>query len=591
MLSQFINDRSAKSKVNIFVVATTNQATTHGLSTYYFCLTLKGQAFDNHISSIDPIDLLNTLGYTTNNTTPKISIKMTKIVNREINEPAKFIDSCIALAILTSLYFTSHINYLLFHSLAEIFSIVIAFSVFVIAWNSKFYIKNQYLLFIGIAYLFIGIIDLLHTLSYKGMPIFTDYDFYANQLWIGARYLESISLLVAFYFLSAKIKIRPYLLVTLFTIASGLLIASIFAWKIFPECFVADRGLTSFKKISEYIICVILALNLYLLFKNRDKFDPAIRSYLYWAIIFTIIAELAFTFYISNYGVSNLIGHYFKIFSFFMIYLAIVKTGIKNPFDLIFLELDQANTQLHDEILIRTQTETDLKSALLEVKQLSGMLPICSSCKNIRDDKGYWRQIESFIKEHSEANFSHGICPDCVKKLYPEITDGSFKVNLPDARYTGLASRAYFDKILQKEWARCARDNKEISVIILDFRDVMRYEKSAILDIEIILRETLNRPTDYLAGYEENSYGIVLSDTNRQGARRVANNILNNFTAFRDSYRKSDITELPLRIAVLTTTPSRNSEPEALLSETNKVLKAIGNAGEDQIVQKHLNGP
>ncbi len=59
--------------------------------------------------------------------------------------------------------------------------------------------------------------------------------------------------------------------------------------------------------------------------------------------------------------------------------------------------------------------------ALSKVKVLSGMLPICSSCKNIRDDRGYWNQIESFIRENSEADFTHGLCPDCAKKLYPEL--------------------------------------------------------------------------------------------------------------------------------------------------------------------------
>ena len=56
-----------------------------------------------------------------------------------------------------------------------------------------------------------------------------------------------------------------------------------------------------------------------------------------------------------------------------------------------------------------------------EIKQLRGMLPICSSCKKIRDDKGYWNQIEVYIKDHSDAEFSHGICPECVKKLYPNF--------------------------------------------------------------------------------------------------------------------------------------------------------------------------
>ena len=63
----------------------------------------------------------------------------------------------------------------------------------------------------------------------------------------------------------------------------------------------------------------------------------------------------------------------------------------------------------------------ELKDALSKVKQLSGFLPICASCKKIRDDGGYWKQIEAYIKEHSEADFSHGICPDCAQKLYPDI--------------------------------------------------------------------------------------------------------------------------------------------------------------------------
>ncbi len=70
----------------------------------------------------------------------------------------------------------------------------------------------------------------------------------------------------------------------------------------------------------------------------------------------------------------------------------------------------------HNEELIR-----ELKDALANVKQLSGLLPICAHCKKIRDDKGYWKQIEAYIQEHSEAQFSHSICKECAKKLYPEL--------------------------------------------------------------------------------------------------------------------------------------------------------------------------
>jgi len=57
---------------------------------------------------------------------------------------------------------------------------------------------------------------------------------------------------------------------------------------------------------------------------------------------------------------------------------------------------------------------------LQEVKTLSGLLPICASCKKIRDDKGYWNILEQYISEHSDAEFTHGICPECAQRLYPD---------------------------------------------------------------------------------------------------------------------------------------------------------------------------
>ena len=71
----------------------------------------------------------------------------------------------------------------------------------------------------------------------------------------------------------------------------------------------------------------------------------------------------------------------------------------------------------------REKLVNELQEALSKVKTLSGFLPICSNCKKIRDDSGYWQQVESYIRDHSEAEFSHGICPECARKLYPGIFD------------------------------------------------------------------------------------------------------------------------------------------------------------------------
>ena len=87
------------------------------------------------------------------------------------------------------------------------------------------------------------------------------------------------------------------------------------------------------------------------------------------------------------------------------------------------------NEKAREKIILQLQKTLD------DVKKLSGLLPICSSCKNIRNDEGYWEQVENYIKERSEADFSHGICPQCAKKLYPEIYKKLKKKNKPISEY------------------------------------------------------------------------------------------------------------------------------------------------------------
>jgi AmiR/NasT family two-component response regulator len=77
------------------------------------------------------------------------------------------------------------------------------------------------------------------------------------------------------------------------------------------------------------------------------------------------------------------------------------------------MELRRLNAKLE-------RRNQELQAALAKVKQLSGLLPICANCKKIRNDQGYWQDVAVYVRDHSEANFSHGICPDCMKKLYPD---------------------------------------------------------------------------------------------------------------------------------------------------------------------------
>ncbi len=250
--------------------------------------------------------------------------------------------------VFLGLYLASLYSYLLFHSLAEIFSIVVACGIFMVAWNSRRFLDNHYFLFIGIAYLFVGGLDLLHTLAYKGMGVFQGYETnLPTQLWIAARYMGSLSLFLAPFFLGRKLKVNSLFLG--YALATFLLLMSMFYWNIFPVCFIEGVGLTPFKKISEYIISLILLASIALLLMNRKEFDREVLQWVVWSIIVSIASELAFTFYIDPYGFSNLIGHFLKILSFYLIYKAIIVTGLTKPYDLLFRNLKQSEMTAREE--------------------------------------------------------------------------------------------------------------------------------------------------------------------------------------------------------------------------------------------------
>ncbi|MEJ2323944.1 MAG: MASE3 domain-containing protein, partial [Nitrospirota bacterium] len=240
-------------------------------------------------------------------------------------------------AVLAGLYWASEYNYLLFHTLAEGFSIVVACGIFMVAWNSRRFLQNNYVLFLGVAYLFVGGLDLVHTLAYKGMNVFPGYD--ANlptQLWISARYMEALSLLAAPLFIGRRLSAGRALAV--YAAVSAVLLWAIFSGH-FPACFVEGSGLTPFKKASEYVISGILVGSLYTLYRRRRHFDPGVLRLIYASIAVTIAAEMAFTFYVSAYGLSNLVGHYLKILSFVLIYRAVIMTGLREPYNLLFRDL------------------------------------------------------------------------------------------------------------------------------------------------------------------------------------------------------------------------------------------------------------
>ena len=296
-----------------------------------------------------------------------------------------------------------------------------------VAWNSGRFLKNNYLIFIGTAYLFIGGIDLLHTLAYKGLNIFNGYG--ANlptQLWISARYIESLSLFMAPLFLNRKLRIE--ILFLSFTLGVSLLLGSIFHWHIFPDCFVEGVGLTPFKKISEYTISAILIFAIVILIQRRKAFDNIVLKLLIASIIISIGAELAFTFYIHVYGISNLIGHILKIISFYLIYKAIIETGLVKPYSLLFHDLKTSEEALRKSNELFHKTFENQKDAILILD--GNVPPRIKDCNQAATQMFGYRRHELLGRTTEFLHANKQALKDFQKKLYPIIEkQGYFYLN------------------------------------------------------------------------------------------------------------------------------------------------------------------
>ena len=267
------------------------------------------------------------------------------------------------LGVLAGLYLTSLYSYDLFHSLVELFGVVVAAAVFVIAWNARRHFANEYVLSLGIALLFVAGVDVLHTLAYQGLSVFPGYT--ANlptQLWIVARSLQTLAFLLAPLLLNRRLHPNWYL--AGFGALSGILVILVFT-RIFPDAFVPGSGLTTFKIVCEYVICAFLLGALGLLVWRRRAFETTVFRRMAAAILITIVSELFFTFYTSPFGPANMGGHLLKLVAFYLIYRAVVETALVRPYSLLFRELKQSEEGLRQREEEQRYIADVLQEALL----------------------------------------------------------------------------------------------------------------------------------------------------------------------------------------------------------------------------------
>ncbi len=281
--------------------------------------------------------------------------------------------TAIGALVLLGLYLTSLQSYLLFHSLVELFTIIVAAGVFVIAWNARAYLDNNYLLFVGIACFFVALLDLFHTLAYKGMGVFPDRSGnLATQLWLASRYLQALSLLVAPFFLGRRLRVGGQ--IAAFAFATGLVLLSIFAWRIFPATFVEGSGLTAFKIWSEYVISLLVLGATALLFTRRRAFEPAVWRLLTGYLVLTVASELALTSYVSVYDGMNMVGHFLRLLASWALYKAVIETGLVKPYAILLRSLKTSQDQLRVHAVALEARNEDLRESERRLREDADIL-------------------------------------------------------------------------------------------------------------------------------------------------------------------------------------------------------------------------
>eukprot|EP01004_Peranema_trichophorum_P004728 NODE_362_length_2878_cov_29.473684_g307_i0.p1 GENE.NODE_362_length_2878_cov_29.473684_g307_i0~~NODE_362_length_2878_cov_29.473684_g307_i0.p1 ORF type:complete len:712 (-),score=87.32 NODE_362_length_2878_cov_29.473684_g307_i0:663-2798(-) len=258
-------------------------------------------------------------------------------------------------------YLISRVSFLLFHSLAELFSIHVAFTTATLAFHTRKISDNPVLLALGCSYWFTGLLDLVHMLAYKGMNVmvYNKDPNAATQLWVSARFLESGSMalvLIIGNFLKQK-KWLPWVPSLLLTISTTLILCSIFWWNNFPVCF--DDGLTPFKVISEYVICGIWLIVFITITRpwwpsqmesiinyNLPNMGKECHEWLFLGVLSSILAEVMFTLYADVFGLINIVGHCAKITAYWSWYQAIILEMLEDPYTVLFSSICSTNNEL-----------------------------------------------------------------------------------------------------------------------------------------------------------------------------------------------------------------------------------------------------
>jgi PAS domain S-box-containing protein len=258
-------------------------------------------------------------------------------------------------------------SYLLFHNIAEFFSIMVSLSIFSVGWYTYNQSKDRHALFLSAAFLSIGLMDFMHTMASAAMPAFITPNSTnkSAQFWVAARLFSALAFLLSAYiykerdnkWLPKAAFSKATLLIMVLGVPALVLTGITFYPSYMPDTFITGVGLTSFKIYSEYLIVCLLFLATTAYWKRMKRSGDGLLMYYVAAFIISVFSELVFTAYKIDFDIHNVLGHIYKVAAFCLIYVGIFVSSVRNP----YLERKQAEEALRtskEELELRVEERT-----------------------------------------------------------------------------------------------------------------------------------------------------------------------------------------------------------------------------------------